>query len=74
MSEHDDHIVRRIEKNSKLTHLCVGIYGDPESESNKAIRKRAEAIASSRAQRRGKKAELLLSFYDAATAAVWRAA
>lgn len=72
MSENDDHIVRRIEKNSKLTNLFVGLYGDPASESSKAIRKRAEAIAAARDQRRGKKKELLVSFYDAESAAVWR--
>jgi hypothetical protein len=72
MSENDDHIVRRIEKNSKLTHLCVGLYGNPASKGNKAIRKRAEAIAAAREQRRGRKKELRVSFYDTTSAAVWR--
>ena len=66
LAENDEHYLKRIEK-GKLTHLCVGIYGDPTSPSNKAIIARANKM--NRSRRRGK--EMLVSFFDAASANVW---
>ena len=36
LANNDDHYLERIEK-GELTHLYVGIYGDPDSPSNKAF-------------------------------------
>jgi hypothetical protein len=57
--------LKRIEK-GKLSHLYVGIYGDPASDSNKAIISRA--IRMTTAQRRK---SLDVTFFDAASAKVW---
>lgn len=65
MSKNDEHWVRLVEK-GKLDRLAVGLYGDPSSDANTAIRRRAEAI---KAARRGKALEVV--YYDARSAAVW---
>ena len=46
--------------------LAVGLYGDPDASSNKAIVSRAEAI---KAARRGKPIDVI--YYQAESAAVW---
>jgi hypothetical protein len=66
MSGNDQHWLMMIAK-SKVGLLAVGLYGDPESDANAAIRQRAEAL---RAARRGRNA-LDVVFYDAKSAAVW---
>lgn len=66
MGPSDEHIVRLIEKNA-VSHLYVGLHGDPESESNRRIKGRAEEAARRRPVRR----PLEISYYDAASAHVW---
>lgn len=65
LDENDDHFLKRIEK-GKLSQLYVGIYGDPDSGSNKAIINRANRMAIPR-----KRASLIVTFFDAASANVW---
>lgn len=66
LAENDDHYLRRIEK-GKLAHLYVGLYGDPDSDANRTIIRRASELASRRTPRR----PLALDFFDAASAMVW---
>ncbi|MEE8638121.1 MAG: DUF4917 family protein, partial [Candidatus Margulisiibacteriota bacterium] len=66
MSDNDDHVLRIIIK-SKISKLCVSLYGDINSKENKAIILRATRIA----EARPKEHPLELIFYDANTANVW---
>ncbi len=66
LAENDAHVLRQIEKGS-VSQLFVSLYGDPESEINKAIVGRAELIKS----RRNERVPLEISFYDSSTAQVW---
>jgi hypothetical protein len=74
LAENDDHYLKRIEK-GKLSHLYVGIYGDPDTPSNKKIIARAESMASARAGKtsgpRKRNSDLSVSFFDAGSAKVW---
>ncbi len=62
----DDHYLRLIER-GKLSHLFVGLHGDPASPGNKQIIRRAQAMASARNTRR----PLRVEFFDSASARVW---
>lgn len=66
LAENDDHILARIGR-GRCRKLYVGIYGDPASEPNQVIIKRAEALAGMR----NYKWPLDVGFYDAASAKVW---
>ena len=66
LSDNDDHYLRCIRK-GKIDHLYVGLYGDPNSDMNKFIARRANQIANGR---RGKRA-LAVTFFDASSANVW---
>ncbi|MEW4571330.1 DUF4917 family protein [Tautonia sp. JC769] len=66
LAENDAHIFRQISK-GRLRSLYVSLYGDPDSEGNLAIRRRAELIAGQRSERY----PLEVTFYDAASANVW---
>lgn len=66
LAENDDHYLRCIRK-GKIAQLYVGLYGDPNSDSNKFIVRRANQLSNGR---RGKSA-LGVSYYDAASAKVW---
>lgn len=65
LAENDEHILKRIEK-GKLSEVYVGIYGDPESRSNKQIISRAERLNIP-----SRRKPLKVSFYDAGSARVW---
>jgi hypothetical protein len=67
LADTDRHILDRIGR-SKLGHLFVSIFGDPDDTRNQAIRAAAERIA---ARRSPGSAPLKLDFYDAASAEVW---
>ena len=66
LAENDDHYLKCIRK-GKVSHLYVGLYGDPNSDSNKFIVRRANQLSNGR---RGK-LPLAVTYYDAATAMVW---
>lgn len=66
LAENDDHILLRMAR-GRFPKLYVGIYGDPNSEENLEIIKRAKNLA----LQRHEKWPLELSFYDAASARVW---
>jgi hypothetical protein len=62
----DEHVLRLIER-GKLNRLFVGLYGDPDSDTNKCIVTRALTMPAKRPARR----PLSVEFFDAATAKVW---
>ena len=66
LAENDDHYLRCIQR-GKLSHLYVGLYGDPNYESNKFITRRANQLSNGRRARN----PLSVSYFDAATAEVW---
>jgi hypothetical protein len=66
LAENDDHYLRCIQR-GKLSHLYVGLYGDPNSESNQFIARRANQLSNGRRARN----PLSVSYFDAATAKVW---
>ena len=66
LAENDDHYLRCIQK-GKLSQLYVGLYGDPNSESNKFITRRAAQLTNGRSARN----PLNVSYFDAASAKVW---
>lgn len=66
MSENDAHILDAIGR-GKQAFLAVGLYGDPASPSNLAVRNRAAALQAARPSRR----PLEVVFYDAKSANVW---
>ncbi|WAK04576.1 DUF4917 family protein [Methylobacter sp. YRD-M1] len=74
LAKNDDHYLKCIEK-GKITNLYIGIYGDPETPSNKAIIARANKMVSARASKisssRRRRADLSVSFFDAGSAKVW---
>ncbi len=66
LAANDEHYLRLIE-HGKLSHIYVGLYGDPASDINNAIVRRATAMSLSR---RSKK-PLRVDFYDSDSAHVW---
>lgn len=66
LAENDEHYLKRIEK-GKITHLYVGLHGDPDSNSNRLITNRAERMI---ANRKGK-IPLAVSYYETDSANVW---
>ncbi len=67
LAPNDEHFLRVIER-GKLKHLFVGLHGNPNSASNKAIRRRAELMASNRPERK----PLKIDYYDTGSACVWK--
>lgn len=74
LASNDEHFLHLIEK-GKVTQLYVGIYGDPDSPTNKHITKRANEMREYRlnlaARRRRRPQDLEVFFYDAETAQPW---
>lgn len=66
LAKNDDHYLRCIQR-GKVSHLYVGLYGDPNSESNKFIARRAEQLSKDRRARN----PLSVTYFDAVTAKVW---
>lgn len=69
-SKQDEHILKAIEKGSDngITDLYVSIFGDPDSDANKRIIRRAKQMEIARPKYRK---ALTVSFFDASTAKVW---
>lgn len=66
LAENDDHYLRCIQR-GKISHLYVGLYGDPNSPANKFIVRRANDLSNGRRARN----PLAVTYYDAGTANVW---
>jgi hypothetical protein len=72
LSENDEHYLKLIER-GKIARLYVGVHGDPTSEGNRRIIRRAERMKDARNQGgRKRKSDLVVQFYDSASAKVWR--
>jgi Domain of unknown function (DUF4917) len=78
-SPQDDHILEAIARNTKLTTLYVGLYGETHSAdseriisaANDLITRREAALGAPAAGRGGKPKELTVEFFDSGTAPVW---
>jgi hypothetical protein len=66
LAENDEHYLRVIER-GKISHVFVGLHGDPNSKNNKQIVRRAELMKSNRGSRRS----LEVTYYDSGSASVW---
>ena len=66
-SDNDRHVLDRIGR-SKLAHVYVSLFGDPNSESNSAIRGAVGKIAS---LRKSSETKLKIDFFEAESAKVW---
>lgn len=66
LAANDEHYLRLIE-HGKLSHIYVGLYGEPSSNANQAIISRANAMSLAR----GPKKPLHVDFYDSESAKVW---
>ena len=66
LAENDNHILRRLGR-GRFKKLYVGIFGDPNSDTNREIIRRAEALAAERHDRW----PLEVAFFDSASANVW---
>ena len=66
LSENDDHILKRLGR-GRFKKLYIGLFGNPESDVNVEIIRRAETIALLRDERY----PLELVFFDSASANVW---
>lgn len=68
LAENDNHYLRCIQR-GKVSHLYVGLYGAPNSDSNKFIMRRANELTNGRRARN----PLGVSYFDATGAKVWGA-
>ena len=66
LAENDNHYLRCIQR-GKVSHLYVGLYGDPNLDANKFIMRRANELSYGR---RGRN-PLGVSYFDAVSANVW---
>ena len=74
LGKSDQHILDSISHDVKLPEIYVGLYGNPDSEENKSIRRKCQEVEETRrhfaAQKRGGQ-ELKVKFYDSSTVSVW---
>lgn len=66
LAANDDHILNRLGR-ARFPKLYVGLFGDPESDANRDIIRRAEGLT----RLRGHRNPLEVAYYDSATARVW---
>jgi hypothetical protein len=66
LAETDDHILARLGR-GRFKKLYVGLFGDPDSNENKKIIERANALSAMRSER----FPLKVAFYNSSTANVW---
>jgi hypothetical protein len=66
LAENDEHYLKAIER-GKISHLYVGLHGDPKSTGNQAIVLRANQMSINRRR----SPTLSVRFFDSATAKVW---
>lgn len=66
----DRHILETIAANQHLETVYVGLYGDPGSPGNRAVRAAADDVVARRAEFNFRQ-ELDVRYFDSATANVW---
>lgn len=69
LAENDEHILKLIDR-GKTSRVYVGLYGDPNGDTNRRIVERAEQLAVRRAAFRPR-VPATVTFFDAASAQVW---
>jgi hypothetical protein len=69
-SENDQHVMDWIAR-GKLSKMYVGVFGDPDSDSNRALIARAQALSASRTSTGPKGKALDIEFFHAASARAW---
>ncbi|PHR22447.1 MAG: DUF4917 domain-containing protein [Hoeflea sp.] len=67
--DNDDHVLRKVPE-GRISDLFVGLFGDPDSESNRRIIAKAFSFADFRAET-PRKNKLSVHFFDVDTAKVW---
>ena len=67
LTDQDKHLWDAVAQNSKVKTLCVGIYGDVDTDENQQLVARAQSLSTVR--RLGQ--PLNLSFYNSESASVW---
>ena len=70
LADNDAHVLRCIASGG-ARNLLVSLYGDPDTPTNRAAIRNAEALAALRQRRRGTRNPLNVTFYDATSARVW---
>lgn len=70
LADNDAHIIRQIERSSRIKALFVGLFGDPNSQGNLDIRNRIELL--NEVRKDDGKGELTVHYFDSQTASVWR--
>jgi len=69
LAPNDEHILKEIER-GKLSHVFIGVHGNPDTEANKKLIARGQRLALNRSG----KNPLQCSFYISDTAFVWHEA
>ena len=67
LADNDNHILFRLGR-GRFKKLYVSLFGDPQSDGNKKIIRKAEELATLRSWR----APLAVAFYDSASAEIWK--
>ncbi len=67
--DNDDHVLKKIPE-GKVADLFVGLYGDPNSETNRRIIAKAFSFVDLRAET-GRQKKLNIHLFDVGTAKVW---
>jgi Domain of unknown function (DUF4917) len=70
LSANDEHILEAIVR-SKVSRIFVSLHGNPESQRNRGLRRRAQQLVDKRSNRSRGKKSLALAFYDSGSARVW---
>lgn len=70
LDENDDHIFEGLVR-SKVKRLAISLHGDPSSQENQIIQRRAEGLRVRRAQRWGDRHPLAIYYFDAASVPLW---
>ena len=76
LSDEDEHIQDAIVRNTKLTSLLIGVYGDVNSDENRRLVATSSVLPRRRVELntrlpKKKQGTLDVSFYNSATAPVW---
>lgn len=69
LDPNDDHIFQAVVR-STVARMAVSIFGDPDSDTNQLIQRRAHDLAVQRRQT-GKRTQLEVEFFDASSVPLW---
>jgi hypothetical protein len=69
LADNDMHVLRCIAYGA-CANLLIGLYGDPESPTNRAIIEKANGLVAMRKEKR-RKSPMKVTYYQAESARVW---